>query len=155
MSEEQHKRIHTMLERHKVKFSGCQIFQISNSLQNIRQMYGDVKVCLVRLPSTTLLFDQVYRDYCSIILYLYYTQNPYFFQSPLLRIYFIDGLQEDWEAEVAKFIQSDEKESLVVLENVWGADALKIHYDRIEAILEKLNPTSSKDGVKDIDEKNK
>ena len=141
MSEEQRQRIHKALETHKhhrVKFSGCHIFQISNPLQNIRQFYGDVKVCFVRFHSTTLLFDQVYRDYCSIMAYLYYTHNPYFFYTHLLHIYFVDGLQEGWEAEVVKYVKFNSKETLVVLESVFGQEASQVHYDRIERILDIL-----------------
>lgn len=148
MSEEQRQRIHETLQQYNIKFSGCHIFQISNPLQNIRMFYGDVKVCFVRLPSTTLLFDKIYSDYCSIVLYLIYTQNPYIFNAPLLRVYFIDGLKEGWETEVVNYIQSDTKETLVVLESVFGQEESQIHYDRIERILNLINRDVPKDDKK-------
>jgi hypothetical protein len=139
MSEEQRGYLQKALEDRNIKFSGCHIFQMANPLQNIRMIYGDVKVCFVRFPSTVLLFDQVYRDYCSIVAYLLATRNPFLYYAPLLRVYFVDGCLEGWEEYVAAYIQSDKKQTLIVLESVIFQEACQVHYDRIERILALLD----------------
>jgi hypothetical protein len=150
MSEEQRQQIHKVLENYNVKFSGCHIFQIANPLQNIRMIYGDVKVCFVRYQSTTLLFDQVYRDYCSIVYHLLATRNPFLYYAPLLRVYFVDGCQDGWEYCVADYIQSDTKQTLVVLEHVMGKGGSQVHYDRVEKILSLLPRNDTQDSQNEV-----
>ncbi len=73
--------------------------------------------------------------------------------TPFPRIYFVDGLKEGWKDVVAQFANSDDKETLVVLEDVIEYNASKIHYDRIEDILTKIKNNSDRDVPKD-DKKN-
>ena len=125
-----------LMVKYNVKFSGCQIFQQSNPFGVIRRHYGDVKVCIVRFWSTTLLFDKICTEYYSSIMKPIF--NPSRICVLIPKTEFIDGLEKDWENKVAKFIIENDGNKLVVLESVCCPEEQQIHNDRINKILDRL-----------------
>ena len=127
-----------LMLKYNIKFSGCQIFQQSNSFGVIRRHYGDIKVCVVRFWSTTLLFDKIYTEYYSTIMKPIFNPDPNRIRVLIPKTEFIDGLEEDWENKVAKFILENDGNKLIVMEGVCWPEEQKVHSDRINRILDKL-----------------
>ena len=128
-----------LIQKYNIQFSGCQIFQQSNSFGLIRRYYGDITVCIVRFGSTTLLFDKICTEYYSTIMRPIFNPDPNRIRVFIPKTEFIDGTKEDWERNVAKFIKETEGNKLVVMESVYWPEEKKIHSDRINRILEKLD----------------
>ncbi len=127
-----------LMLKYNIQFSGCQIFQQSNPFGLIRRHYGDVKVCVVRFWSTTLLFDKICTEYYSTIMRPVFNPNPNRIRVLIPKTEFIDGLEEDWESKVAKFVLENNGNKLIVMEGIYWPEEQKIHNDRISRILGKL-----------------
>lgn len=125
--------VNSLCIRYNVKFSGCQIFQQRYPFQIIRNLYGDCKVLFVRLPSTTLMVDEVYREYTSIVMKPFFKIGRPWLPPPLLEI--VDGLKNEWKTEVARLILSSTKPVLVVLESVVFPGNYRIHKKRVQQIM--------------------
>lgn len=133
---EEREKLDRLMSKHNVKFSGYQVFQTKNPFNYIRYQYGDIKLCFVKFWSTSLMCDELSREYQSILL------KPLFKHTEMKVIIpkteFIDGEKEGWEREVVKFVKSDNKETLIVMEGiVWYYDC-KRHYQRINRILDTM-----------------
>jgi hypothetical protein len=135
-SPEEQEKLTRLMQKHNVEFSGYQVFCNPHYFGLIRRWYGDVKLCVVRFWSTTLMCDNLHREYQSILL------RPFFRPSRIKVIIpkteFINGEVNGWEKNVAKFIKSDNKKTLVVMEGVRGYEECKLHYERINKILDEL-----------------
>jgi hypothetical protein len=125
-----------LMAKHNVNFSGYQVFCNSHYFGLIRRTYGDVKLCVVRFWSTTLMCDDLHREYQSRLLRPFFRPNVIKVIIP--RTEFINGEVDNWEEQVAKFIKSDNKKTLIVMEGVREYYECKLHYERINRILAEL-----------------
>jgi hypothetical protein len=121
-----------------VFFSGCQVFHIQHPFQYIRRAYGDVKVCVVKFWSTTLLVDEVYREYSSLILKPIVDPNPDRIRVIIPKMEIINGQEDNWENAVVRYIKSDSKKTLVVMEGVHWPEECRIHKERVDRIIKIL-----------------
>jgi hypothetical protein len=128
-----------LMLKYNVQFSGCQVFQQSNPFGLIRRHYGDVKVCVVRFGSTTLLFDKICTEYYSTIMRPIFNPDPNRIRVLIPKTEFIDGLEDDWESKVVQFIRETSENKLIVLEGVYWPEEQNIHSNRIKSILQKLD----------------
>jgi hypothetical protein len=143
-TEEERRVLDSLMAKHNICFSGCQAFQhCKNPYGFLRRFYGDIKLCIVQYMSTRLLVQQAYTEYTTLFMKPIFNPNPDRIRALLPRLECIDGEQEGWEKQVAKFARSDGKKTLVVMEGiVWYYDA-KRHYERIFRILETLEGSVS------------
>jgi hypothetical protein len=127
-------KLDRLMSKHNVKFSGYQVFQTKNSFNYIRRIYGDIKLCIVKFLSTSLMCDELSREYQSILL------KPLFQNTGMKVIIpkteFVDGEKEGWERDVMKFAKSDSKLTLIVMEGIVWYEDCKKHYERINRILD-------------------
>ncbi len=142
-TDEERSLLDSLMAKHNICFSGCQAFQhCKNPYGNMRRMYGDIKLCIVQFWSTRLLVQQAYTEYTSLFMKPIFNPDPDRIRALLPRLECIDGEQEGWEKEVAKFARSDGKKTLVVMEDIVWYYAAKRHYERIFRILEALELSS-------------
>lgn len=131
---EECEKLDRLMTKHNVKFSGYQVLQTKNPFNYIRYQYGDIKLCFVKFWSTSLMCEELSREYQSILL------RPLFKNTGMKVIIpkteFIDGEKEGWEKEVVKFVKSDNKETLIVMEEIIWYEACKRHYARINSVLD-------------------
>jgi hypothetical protein len=135
-SPEESERLDRLMTKHSVQFSGYQVFCNSHYFGLIRRSYGDIKLCVVRFWSTTLMCDNVYREYQSTLLRPLF--RPTGIKVIVPKTEFINGEVDNWEKDVAKFIKSDNKKTLVVMEGIREYYECKLHYERINRILDQL-----------------
>ena len=128
-----------LLSKYKVNFSGCQILQQSNPFGLIRQYYGDVKVCIVKFWSTTLLIDKIASEYYSLIMRPIFNPDPNKNRVFIPKTEFIDGMSVGWEKDVSNFIKSTNGPKLIIMEGIYSLEENEMHNKRIETILAKLN----------------
>jgi len=126
-----------LMLKHNVQFSGCQIFQQQHPFGVIRRNYGDVTICVIRFWSTTLLFDKICTEYYSTIMKPMFCRNQIKVIIP--KTEFIDGTKEDWECQVVQFIKETKGNKLIVMEGVYWPEEQKIHNERINRVLGKLD----------------
>jgi hypothetical protein len=137
---EERKLLDGLMSKHNICFSGCQAFQhTKNPYAFIRRVYGDIKLCIVRFWSTRLLVDSAYKEYTRLFMRPIFDPDPNRIRVLLPRLECIDGEQEGWERDVAKFVRSDGKKTLVVMEGIVWYEEAKLHYKRIFRILEVLD----------------
>jgi hypothetical protein len=85
-------------------FSGCQLLQ-SRKLHEIKAIYGwQVKVCIVKLWNTTLLVDDRWRTYVSLVLGSMFHKVPL---PPPIEV--VDSNEPGWEEQVRSFIERHTK----------------------------------------------
>jgi hypothetical protein len=83
-------------------FSGCQLLQHFD-LVWIKAMYGwNVKVCVVQLHETSLLTDQCWRNYVSLLLKATFQHVPAYKLPPLMIV--VKGTEDGWQEKVRSFI---------------------------------------------------
>jgi hypothetical protein len=133
-SPEESEKLERLQSKHNVLFSGYQVFQVKSPFNYIRSVYGDTKICVVKFWSTRLMCYELSREYQSILL------RP-FFKSTGMKVIipkteFVDGEKEGWEKEIVKFVKSDNKPTLVVMEGIVWYEDCKTHYERINRILD-------------------
>jgi hypothetical protein len=139
-TDEERRVLDSLMAKHNICFSGCQAFQhCKNSYGFLRRFYGDIKLCIVRFWSTRLLVQQAYTEYTGLFMRPIFDPDPNRIRVLLPRLECIDGEQEGWEKQVAKFVRSDGKKTLVVMEGIVWYEEAKLHYKRIFRILEVLD----------------
>ncbi len=138
-TDEERRLLDLLMPKHNICFSGCQAFQhCTNPYGFLRRFYGDIKLCIVRFWSTRLLVEKAYTEYTSLFMKPIFNPDPNRIRHLLPRLECIDGEQEGWENEVAKFAKSDGKKTLVVMEGIVWYEEAKRHYERIFRILDLL-----------------
>jgi hypothetical protein len=135
-SADERQKLNRLMTKHNVEFSGYQVFCNPHYFGLIRRIYGDVQLCVVRFWSTTLMCDDLHREYQSTLLRPLF--RPTGIKVIIPKTEFINGEVDNWEKQVAKFIKSDNKKTLVVMEGVREYYECKIHYERINRILDEL-----------------
>jgi hypothetical protein len=88
-------------------FSGCQLLQ-SRKLPEIKALYGwQVKVCIVRLPETTLLVDDRWWTYVSLVLGSLFHPFSNIPLPPPIEV--VDSSEPGWQEQVRTFIAKNTK----------------------------------------------
>jgi hypothetical protein len=78
-------------------------------------------------------------EYNSILLRPFINPDPRRIRVTIPKTDFINGMEPNWEGAVAAYVKSDNKKTLVIMEGaIWPEDC-KIHYKRINTILDALS----------------
>jgi hypothetical protein len=131
--------LHKRMANHNIEFSGCQVLQTSNPLSYIRRVYGDIKVCIVKEWSTSLLCDKISGEYNSILLRPVVNPDPNRVRILVPNTCFIDGTLPEWEEAVVKYINQDKKMTLIIMGGIIWYEEQKLHYERIFRIIDVLD----------------
>jgi hypothetical protein len=131
--------LHQRMTAHNIQFSGCQVLQTSNPFSYIRRVYGDIKVCIVKEWSTTLLCDKISGEYNSILLRPLVNPNPNRVRTLIPNTCFINGTVPDWEKAVVSYIKQDKKMTLIIMGGIIWYEECKLHYERIFRIVGMLD----------------
>lgn len=139
VSPEERLRLDDLMDHHNIVFSGYQIFITLQPFSFIRRVYGDIKLCIVKFWSTSILCDELNREYNSILLRPLVNPDPARIRTFIPKTEFINGMQPTWPARVAAYVKSDNKKTLVVMEGIIWPEECRIHYERINTILDALS----------------
>jgi hypothetical protein len=143
LSPEERSRLDDLMTNYNIVFSGYQVLITLQPFSFIRRVYGDIKLCIVKFWSTSILCDELNREYNSILLRPLVNPDPARIRTFIPKTEFIDGMQPAWSARVAAYAISDNKKTLIIMEGtIWPEDC-KIHYKRINIILDALNELSA------------
>ena len=126
------------LEEYNVQFSGCQILQQSGPFHLIRRYYGDINVCIVVFHGTTLLAEQAYNEYCSLLLRPMIDPDPSRIRCFIPNTVWVDARNTGWMDKIAHHVLSSHKKTLIIMESIVFEDAWKLHKERIETILDAI-----------------
>jgi hypothetical protein len=142
-SPEERAHLDELMTRYNILFSGYHVLVARHPFSNIRYIYGDIKVCIIKFWSTTLLCDHINSEYNSILLQPFINPDPKRIRVIIPKTEFINGMEPNWPIAVAAYAKSDNKKTLVIMEGtIWPEDC-KIHYKRIHSILDILSAQKS------------